>query len=749
MKLTIPRQQNRNRSLAAALEMEAAVLVHAAFWLLLLSMFHWGMGVVPVLLMVLLPAAMVLLARRDVFTNYLVFFTMVLSALVVLVGYRFFSNGYLQMLNLAGNAVNETAGFRFVPFATTIPAGRETLYVYAAEAVLMLMTSAVAGQAAVRNRMLPVFLMTVVPVAAGLFLFLKPSLLLLLLFLGALLLFFVHCASGNGGSGFSQTGVLWQAAGSVLAFLALFLLLFYNYSGSASVQKFRSNVADRIETVRYSPDTEGSGMTDGKLNKAGDLHYDGTLLFDITMEKATPGYFRSFVGSRFENGTWKPLSTDAMTGKYTGLDRWLAQRNFYPWLQLGGLYGLEAARNSSSVSPRSITVENVGLYSDQVYLNYEAVPDDDLLQQGEPTEQGFYSKGWKGLRSYTYTSYAPLYTDYGAEDLTAWAETLSGTEGFEAYQVPEAMYRSFVHDNYLTIDDAYEDIVFNTGIRSFSNSRYQDIVHGVRKYLQDNFEYSERVDLPKKGGDALVQFASSTRAGYDAHFATLAALLFRSAGVPSRYMEGYYLSPQEMGEYKSGKPVSLSLSDEYAHAWVEIYEDGIGWVPVEVTPGYFTLEEEATSEKKDSVKKIRKESPRPYYDGTPLQEQPEETPPEADRQTHGWVYALVGVLALAALLAGGWFGGRRAVRNRIAKADGPEATRFGYRFLLWLLDRRKYPVDPEDPYALVGELGEPFRTYLDAVYRDTYSAKEEQLTPEERKAAADYVLDVWDNGKKP
>ncbi len=745
MKLTIPRQQNRDRSLAAALEMEAAVLVHVAFWLLLLSMFHWGMGVVPVLLMVLLPLAMVLLARRTVFTNYLVFFTMVLSALVVLVGYKFFSNGFLHMLNLAGGAVNETAGFRFVPFATTIPAGRETLYVYAAEAVLMLLTSAVVGQAAVHDCMLPVFLMTAVPVAAGLFLLLKPSLLLVLLFLGALLLFFVHCVAGNGGSGFSQTGILWQAAGSVLAFLALFLLLFYNYSGSASVQKLRNNVADRIETVRYAPETEGSGMTDGNLNRAGDLSFDGTLLFELSMDKATPGYYRDFVGSRFAGGIWKPLSADAMTGKYMGLDQWLAQRGFYPWLQLGRLFSLDDSRTGPS---RTITVENVGLYSDKVYLNYEAVPTDDLLKQVKPTEQGFFSKGWKGLRNYTFTSYAPLCSDYGAEDLTAWTESLSGAEGYDAYQVPEAMYRSFVHDNYLEIDDAYLDIVSETGISRFSNSRYQDIVHGVRKYLQDNFEFSEKVDLPGKGEDSLVQFASSTHAGYDAHFATLAALLFRSAGVPSRYMEGYYLSGQEMGGYKSGKSVSLSISDEYSHAWVEIYEDGIGWVPVEVTPGYFTLEEEETSETKDTVKKVHKESPRPYYDGTPLQEEPEAAPPEAEKETHGWVFALVALLSLVALLAGGWFGGRRAVRDRIAKADGPEATRFGYRFLLWLLGRRKYPVNKEDPYALVGELGEPFRSYLDAVYRDAYSAEEEQLTPEERKAAADYVLDIWDNGKK-
>ena len=65
-----------------------------------------------------------------------------------------------------------------------------------------------------------------------------------------------------------------------------------------------------------------------------------------------------------------------------------------------------------------------------------------------------------------------------------------------------------------------------------------------------------------------------------------------------------------------------------------------------------------------------------------------------------------------------------------------------------LLKRRGYPVDKEEPYALVSILGEPFQEYLDRVYQDTYSAEDGLLSAEERKAAADYVLDVWDHGKK-
>ena len=195
----------------------------------------------------------------------------------------------------------------------------------------------------------------------------------------------------------------------------------------------------------------------------------------------------------------------------------------------------------------------------------------------KPREQAVFGKGWHGVRSYTYTSYAPIYDDYGTEDLAEWAKTLSNVDGYAEYEAVEELYRSFVHDNYLTIDDAYKDVIADTGVEVLSASRYPDIVYGVRKYLQDHFTYSESIEKPAKGTDALIRFASTTRSGYDAHFASLATLMFREAGVPARYMEGYYLSPKEMAEYADTEEIELEVYDNAAHAWTEIYEDGVGW----------------------------------------------------------------------------------------------------------------------------------------------------------------------------
>lgn len=747
MKLTIMEQRNNEQRPATFLDMVAAVFLHFAFWLLLFSMFQLKMGVVSVGLMIILPVLMVPAARQKVFGKYLVFYVLVLVALVTLLGFRFFSKAFLELLNEVISGINVSSGFRFVPFHTEIAAGRELFYGLTAEAVLMGLTSAVLADSAVNKRLLPVVLLTVLPVTAGFLLLLRPHLVWVALFLLAQMFLVIHCSAGTERSGLRETGLLLQMTGSTLALILLFLALFYNYSGSARVQTLRENLTDRIATIRYAPKTAVEPMTGGNLNKAGSLHYKGDTAFLITMEQPSPGYLRDFVGSRFENGTWLPLSEEAMTGKYLGLDQWLAQRNFYPWMQLNTLYALDAGRTGSAAKTQTVTVENVGLSSDRFYLFYEAVPTEELLNDSKPFEQALLAKGWKGQREYTYTTYTPIFEDYGAEDLSNWVKTLSSQEGYEQYKAVESLYASFVHDNYLEVDEPYVDVVEATGIKTSGNSRYQDIAYNVRKYFQDHFTYSETLEPLEKGEDALIQFATVTRSGYDAHFATLATLMFRDAGVPSRYMEGYYLSPKDMSAYSNTKDVSLELDDSNAHAWVEIYEDQVGWVPVEVTPGYYTLEEEETPQMTESVKRISKRSPRPYYDEVPLPEQEHITPPVEQKKDHTWVKWVLGVVVFLLFCFAFLFGGKKYLEKRIMTADSPEATRFGYRFLMWLFRRRKLPVEKENPFALVPVLGEEYENYINLVYQDVYSGESGQLTEDQRKACGEYVMRQWKNGK--
>lgn len=86
------------------------------------------------------------------------------------------------------------------------------------------------------------------------------------------------------------------------------------------------------------------------------------------------------------------------------------------------------------------------------------------------------------------------------------------------------------------------------------------------------------------GSDPVEYFLGENRQGYCAHFASAGALLLRRLGVPARYVTGYVVQPGQFLRSRYG--YRASVRDDAAHAWVEVWLDDVGWVPVEMTPGY-------------------------------------------------------------------------------------------------------------------------------------------------------------------
>lgn len=130
-------------------------------------------------------------------------------------------------------------------------------------------------------------------------------------------------------------------------------------------------------------------------------------------------------------------------------------------------------------------------------------------------------------------------------------------------------------------------------------------VRYVRQYLSSNYEYTLEPGKVPEGSDFVTYFLTNSRRGYCVHFASSAVLMFRAAGIPARYVEGFILMPEEIskGEKSAAKDewykavngietaqnivnYTLEVKDTASHAWVEIYLTGYGWLPVEVTPAY-------------------------------------------------------------------------------------------------------------------------------------------------------------------
>ena len=77
----------------------------------------------------------------------------------------------------------------------------------------------------------------------------------------------------------------------------------------------------------------------------------------------------------------------------------------------------------------------------------------------------------------------------------------------------------------------------------------------------------------------LVGFVVQTRDGYCQYFAGAMALMLRYLGVPARVAVGF-----SSGTYNAHRGV-WTVTDHEAHAWVEAWFAGYGWLPFDPTPG--------------------------------------------------------------------------------------------------------------------------------------------------------------------
>ena len=89
------------------------------------------------------------------------------------------------------------------------------------------------------------------------------------------------------------------------------------------------------------------------------------------------------------------------------------------------------------------------------------------------------------------------------------------------------------------------------------------------------FHYSNH---PPVIAPALVGFVTKTHAGYCQYFAGAMALMLRYLGVPARVAVGF-----AGGTYDPKQRV-WNISDHEAHAWVEVWFKGYGWLPFDPTP---------------------------------------------------------------------------------------------------------------------------------------------------------------------
>ena len=84
--------------------------------------------------------------------------------------------------------------------------------------------------------------------------------------------------------------------------------------------------------------------------------------------------------------------------------------------------------------------------------------------------------------------------------------------------------------------------------------------------------------------DPLAEFLFDKKKGYCEYFASAAAVLLRLQGVPTRYVKGFAVGPHNFVAGGYGVSDHYLIRESDAHAWVEAYIEGAGWVEADPTP---------------------------------------------------------------------------------------------------------------------------------------------------------------------
>lgn len=155
----------------------------------------------------------------------------------------------------------------------------------------------------------------------------------------------------------------------------------------------------------------------------------------------------------------------------------------------------------------------------------------------------------------------------------------------------------FMSDNNLLVDYIAE----STAFAGYSGAELQSIINKISYTLSNDFTYSLNPGITPKNADFVGYFLNNNKKGFCVHFATSAALMLRTLGIPTRYVEGYILTSEELEKgtvvedaypsvyYNSTATpenfavVNVNIADDKAHAWLEYYDPDFGWRIFEAT----------------------------------------------------------------------------------------------------------------------------------------------------------------------
>lgn len=400
-----------------------------------------------------------------------------------------------------------------------------------------------------------------------------------------------------------------------------------------SVQETFNDFEDRFyQSFFYDQDDSAiftGGLNYGEFGWVDEVHYLNKDAVTVTIsetvreQSAFSLYLRSYIGEKYESNHFTTLDQAACLEKDDLDKRYdydLGELNSN-YLSQFGLHGLE-----NNINIANIKVQNIWEGPDY-YIPYFCTDEveegrDGKLQYEKSTDQKEYSTFYYYRGIDTIQESLPISNNkkdtFATEKISKSLPEEKSDYVYDRaaiFQTVESDYRAYVkkYDLSIPVGLSEKTVALFSGFARSRAIEFHDLtnnkehlfqygsygtiidesylnycINTIKSYLASNTKYSLTPGAVPEGRDLIDYFLFENKKGFCAYYAATATLAFRAMGIPARYVEGFKASKQDiLNATKVGEhEISFTLKDANAHAWVEIYIDGFGWYPVDVTPGY-------------------------------------------------------------------------------------------------------------------------------------------------------------------